>query len=260
MGDDPSEESGDQMLEIEIKGHVFKYKEIWFADYPYDIKGYASVTFMECRNKVDITGFTRQEHTTLVIDLTQDLDTIWRNMGKKSCRYEINRAKRDGVIVKMNQNFNEFYEMDKSFREKKGLATASLRHPEFMRRYGTLFTAEVAGELIAGQFYLEDENNIRWLEGASKRLEAGRDKAILIGCANRLIIWEAIKYAKEKGIKELDMGGYYTGGDTNDPRYSINTFKRSFGGELTTHYIYDRIYSKIYKLAGCLKWLVKKKK
>lgn len=237
------------MLEIEIKGRVFKCKEIWFADYPYDVKGYAGVTFMECKNRADMAGFTQQEHTTLVIDLTQDLDTIWRNMGKKSCRYEVNRAKRDGVIVKTNQNFNEFYQMDKSFREKRGLATASLRRPEFMRRYGTLFTAEVDRKLIAGQFYLEDKNNIRWLLGASRRLEVDRDKAIMIGCANRLIIWEAIKYAKEKGIKEFDMGGYYTGEDKDDPRYTINIFKRSFGGELTTHYIYEKIYSKICKLA-----------
>jgi len=237
------------MLEIEIKGHIFKYKEIWFADYPHDVKGCTSVTFRECKNKVDIAGFTRQEHTTLVIDLTQDLDIIWKNMGKKSCRYEINRAQREGIVVKINHNFDEFYQMDKSFRGKKGLGAGSLCHPEFMRRYGTLFTAEVAGEIIAGQFYLKDEDNMRWLVGASKRLEVDRDKAILIGCGNRLMIWEAIKYAKENGIKEFDFGGYYTGRDKNDQRYSINLFKESFGGELTRHYIYQKGYSRAYKLA-----------
>ena len=244
------------MLEINRKIYMFNSKEIWFADYPFDVEGYDSATFMECKNKVDRAGFTRREHTTLVIDLTQNLDTIWRNMGKKSCRYEINRAKREEVIVKINQDSNEFYQMDRSFRAKKGLGTGSLYHPEFMRKYGTLFTAEVTGETIAGQFYLEDENNIRWLVGASKRLEVDRDKAIVIGCANRLIIWEAIKYAKEKGIKEFDFGGYYTGGDTNDPRYSINIFKQSFGGELTTLYNYDKVYSRAYKWASSLYRLI----
>ena len=176
-------------------------------------------------------------------------------MGKKSCRYEINRAKRDGVIIKINQNFDEFCEMDRSFREKKGLGIGSLR-PEFMRRYGTLFTAEVSRETIAGQFYLDDEKNIRWLVGASKRLEVDRDKAIVIGCANRLMLWEALKYAKEKGIKEFDFGGYYTGGDTNDPRYSINLFKKSFGGKLTTLYNYDKVYSRAYKWARLLYRLI----
>ena len=240
------------MLEINKKTYMFNSKEIWFADYPYDVEHCDGVTFMECKNRIDIAGFTRREFTTLVIDLMQDLDAVWKNMGKKSCRYEINRAKREGVIVKINQNFNEFCEMDRSFREKKGLGTGSSCQPEFMRRYGTLFTAEVAGETIAGQFYLEDEKNVRWLVGASKRLEVDRDKAIVIGCANRLMLWEAIKYAKEKGIKEFDFGGYYTGGDTNDPRYSINLFKQSFGGELTRHHIYQKDYSKLYRFARYL--------
>ena len=94
------------MLEINRKIYMFNSKEIWFADYPFDVEGYDSATFMECKNKVDRAGFTRREHTTLVIDLTQNLDTIWRNMGKKSCRYEINRAKREEVIVKINQDYN----------------------------------------------------------------------------------------------------------------------------------------------------------
>lgn len=235
------------MLEIEKKVYIFKYKEIWFADCPYDVKGYDSVMFRECKNKVDIAGFTRWENTTLVIDLTQDLDVIWHNMKPKSCRYEINRAQREGVIVRINQNFNEFYRLNQSFIAKK--QAGLLLKPEFMRKYGTLFTAEFGGEIIGGQFYLEDDDNIRWLVGASERLEADRAKAIVIGCGNRLMIWEAIKYAKEKGIKEFDFGGYYTGGNTNDARHSINLFKRSFGGTLTTHYRYEKCYSKVYRLA-----------
>ena len=193
------------MLEIEGKIHIFKTKEIWFSDYPFDIKGYDSVTFRACKNKVDLNGFTREEFTTLVIDLTQDLDVIWKNMNKSSCRYAINRAKKDGIKIKLNQNYEEFCEINRSFRENKGLPVGSEKN-EFMNKYGTLFVAEFDGEILCGQFYLEDENNIRWLIGASKRLEVGKEKATLIGNANRLVIWQAIQYAKEKGINEFDMG------------------------------------------------------
>lgn len=233
------------MLEIDTRRFFLKSKKIWFADYPYDIRGYTYITFWECKNKVDMAGFRREEHTTLVIDLTKDLDAIWDNMDKKSCRYGIRRARRDGVIVKTNQNFSEFYEINMSFRRKKGLDSGSSYHPKFMKKYGTLFTAEFNGNVIAGQFYLEDQNNIRWLVGASKRLEIDRDKTAAMGYANRLLVWEAIEYAKAKGIREFDMGGYYTGGDTNDPRYTISLFKKDFGGELTTHYIYHKDYSRI---------------
>ncbi|NQE54743.1 hypothetical protein C5S29_14225 [ANME-1 cluster archaeon GoMg3.2] len=111
---------------------------------------------------------------------------------------------------------------------------------------------EFDGEIIGGQFYLEDENNIRWLVGASKRLEVDRNQATLIGNANRLVIWQAIQYAKEKGIKEFDMGGYYTREAKDVQKERINAFKKSFGGELVTHYIYHKDYSRIYKIA---KWI-----
>jgi lipid II:glycine glycyltransferase (peptidoglycan interpeptide bridge formation enzyme) len=236
------------MLEIDRKRYIFKTKEIWFSDYPFDVKGYASVTFLACKNKVDIKGFTREEFTTLIIDLTQDLDVIWENMNKSSCRYSINRAKRDGVKVRLNQNYEEFYEINYSFRKNKGLPTGS-GEIEIWNKYATLFVAEFDGEILGGNLFLEDENTIRWLLGASKRLEVKKEKATLMGNANRLMIWEAINYAKEKGIKEFDMGGYYTGKAKDEQKERINVFKRSFGGKLTTHYIYQNDYSKVYKLA-----------
>jgi len=57
---------------------------------------------------------------------------------------------------------------------------------------------------------LEDQSNINYWIGASKRLDVDKEKAKLIGYANRLIYWEAIKYAKEKGIKEYDLGGIFS--------------------------------------------------
>jgi len=236
-------------LEIKRQKYIFKSKGIWFSDYPYDVDDCHSVVFYVCKNKVDMEGFERNDRVTLIIDLTQDLDTIWGNMGKKSCRYEIKRAMREGIQVRLNQDYQEFYELNRTFRQQKGLPVAS-EDFDVMRNYGPLFTAVLDGEIIGGQLYLEDNNHIMWLYGASKRLEVDKQKAIIIGCANRLMIWEAIKYAKEKGIKVFDMGGIYTGEDRNDPRYTINTFKRSFGGELVTDYAYQKSYSKLHKLVS----------
>jgi lipid II:glycine glycyltransferase (peptidoglycan interpeptide bridge formation enzyme) len=236
------------MLEIERKKYIFKTKEIWFSDYPFDVKGHHSVVFRSCKNKVDIKGFMCEEFPTFVIDLTQDLDTIWKNMDIKSCRYGIKRAMRDGVRIKLNQNYEDFYEINKSFREKKGLSLSSEKI-EIMKKYGTLFVAEFEGEILGGNLYLEDENNMRWLLGASKRLNVEKEKTILIGNANRLIIWQAINYAKEKGIKMFDMGGYYGGGKGAEILDTPNLFKRSFGGKLATHYTYKKNYSKLYRFA-----------
>jgi lipid II:glycine glycyltransferase (peptidoglycan interpeptide bridge formation enzyme) len=238
------------MLEIDKKAFFFKTKEIWFADCPYDVKGYDSVYFMECKNKVDLAGFTCYDFTTLIIDLTQSLDVIWRNLSK-TCRYHINRALREGTKARMNENFDEFCEINKSFRRKKGLVGLEVS-TEFMKRYGTLFTAELDDEVIAGIFLLEDESNVRWLISSSKRLDVVIKKAQTIGNANRLLVWEGIKYAKEKGMKEFDSGGYYTGENKDDPRQAINSFKQSFGGQLVTRYNCVKVYSRTYKLARSL--------
>lgn len=232
-------------LEVDEKIYIFKTKEIWFADYPYDVDDCHSVTFYDCKNRVDKEGFECEEFPTLVIDLTQDLDTIWGNMAT-SCSYQIKRAQREGIQVHLNEDYIQFYALYRSFRQAKGLPGSA--KPDTLKR-GALFTAEVDGEVLGGLFYLEDKDNMRFLLGASKRLEVNKEKATLVGRGNRLLMWKAIEYAKAKGIKEFDLGGYYTGGDKNDPRYPMNAFKERFGGELTTHYIYRRDYSRIYHLA-----------
>ena len=84
---------------------------------------------------------------------------------------------------------------------------------DILKKYGTLFIAEHDGELLGGQFYLNDKMHMRWLLGSSKRLEVNKEKATLIGNANRLITWEAIKFAREMDVTEFDFGGYYTGSD-----------------------------------------------
>ena len=238
---------GDQMFEFESERSIFKIKTILFSDYPFDVKNCIHVTFRDCKKDIDLKGFTKQEFTTLVIDLTQDLDIIWENISKSS-RRDINRAKNDGIDLKINANYEEFYEINKQFREKKGIGSYSI-DIKFMKKNGTLFTVCLEGEIIGGYLFLEDKENIISLISASKRLGVSKEKARISSNANKLIIWESIKYAKNKGIKEYDFGGYYTGKEPDQQKENINIFKNGFGGKLVTHYIYQKDYSKIFKVA-----------
>jgi len=233
------------MLEIKRKQCFFKTKEIWFSEYPFDIEGYDRVFFRACKHKIDAEGFSCADFNTLVIDLTQNMDLIWKNMANNSCRRRIKRAEKSGVKIKLNQNYEDFYEINLSFRENKGLP-ANTEDVEFLKNNGTLFVEEFDGEIIGGHFYLEDEKNIRSLIAGSKRLEVSEEVASMIGNANRLVIWKAIQYAKEKGIEEFDMGGYSLTRDEQKDR--INMFKESFGGKIATHYVYHRDYSRAFKL------------
>ena len=237
------------MLSIDNSRFIFKSKTIWFSEIPFDIIGYDGVTFHACTKDLDIKGFSKEEFTTLVIDLTQDLDTIWNKMEKSSCR-RIKNAQKADVIIRVNQGYDTFFKINSEFRKLKGLPEYNV-DVEYMKKNGILFLTEFQGTIIGGQFYLSDGKNVRWLLGASRRLEDTTIRPIMSN-SYRLLIWEAIQYAKEKGMITFDMGGYYTGEKPDAQKEGINTFKKSFGGELVTHYIYRKDYSKIYSLA---KWV-----
>ena len=236
------------MLTIEAKNFFLKKKYIWFSESPFDVPDCDAMFFYACKNNVDLPGFEKREAPTMVIDLEQDLETIWSNMGKKSCRYFIKRADREEIEIKTSGHYDEFIRLYSKFVVQKGFYSWPMKI-DTLRKYGTLFTAFHHGAIMAGIILVEDLSNIRWLLGGSKRLEVDKEKTVMVSCANRLLIWEAIKYAKKKGLKEFDFGGYYTGNDKKDPRYTIAHFKKQFGGSLVTHYKYIKYYSRIYLLA-----------
>jgi len=240
------------VIEINRKRAIFIIKQIWFADFPYDVKGVAQVIFTYCKNKIDIPGFNCVEGITFVIDLNQDLDKIWNNMGKSSCRYEIRRAEKEGIKIIIDQKFEDFIKMNKLFAKTKGLRESNIT-VQFMKKYGTLFLAELDGKIMGGQFYLKDKNNMRLLLAPSKRLNVDKKNSILVGMGNRLMIWEAIKHAKAQGIKEFDFGGYYSGGGGAETLNTASLFKQSFGGRVVSYYIYQKYYSNVYKFLSSLK-------
>jgi lipid II:glycine glycyltransferase (peptidoglycan interpeptide bridge formation enzyme) len=245
------------MLELESRRLGFKTIAIWFSWRPFELTGYHYVRFQDAKSKQNLNGFQMDSSFTSVIDLTQGLDTMWKNMGKESARRGIKRAQRDGVKVKLNDNYNEFQDINKAFRKDKGLGPSFIP-TNVLKRAGTLVVAEYDGEIISGQAYFADDTTIRVVYGGSKRLEVDKERATLIGNANRLLIWEAIKYAKRKGIREFDLGGCYVG-DSDLERVRVNTWKKSFGGALVKRYHYTKYYSKTYRFASKLATLYRSK-
>lgn len=185
-------------------------KDVYFADRPIDVDECDSVTFIGCKTSRKIAGFKSTPALTAITDLRPDIDCIWEKLDKKSNRQRIKRAEKQGITIHRNQYLKEFYQLNKQFTEKKGfdqfLDFGALSFAE-MGKYGTLFTAKYQGEIVGGHLYLEDEKHIRLVISASKRLAVTKEQAAIIGRANRLLHWESIKYAKEKGIVEFDWGG-----------------------------------------------------
>lgn len=236
------------MLEIERRFYHFKHKDIWFSDGPFDVEGYQGVAFYACKDKLDAPGFARRDFITPVIDLTPDLERIWKNIDRWSCRKKINKAYNNGIKVRFNECYDEFHQIDIDFRKNKSLPDSRI-DIEYMKKYGTLLVAELDGRIVSGQLFLEDRDHIRGLIAASMRFGADAHGNNLVGYGNRLIVWEAIKYAKAKGIKQYDMGGYYTGTEKLEELEGINAYKMTFGPQLVTKYNYLKYYSRIFDVA-----------
>lgn len=245
------------MIITEKKILRYKIKEIHFSDYPEDINGCDFLSFQYCKNKVNPKGFSCRQELTSVINLNQDLEKIWQSMDNKSARYRIKRAERDGIKVFINEDYDEFFKLYRSFMKKRrlksifdifGVGKISL---ETLKKYGTLFTAKHEGDILAGTIYLEDDSNIKSWIGVSNRYNIEPKKAMMTSGADRLIDWEAIKYAKEKGIKNFDLGGLWPEQEAkkDEQKKGINNYKLGMGGEVNTCYTYQKIYSKSYRLA-----------
>jgi len=245
------------MLIIDRKILKFNIKDVHFSDYPQDIKNCDYLNFQYCKNKVNLKGFTCKKEYTSIIDLTQELDTIWQNMDKKSVKYRINRAQREGIKIRKNENYEEFFQLYRSFIEKKRLKSifdvfgVGSINIDTMKKYGTLFVAEYNKEILAGFLFLEDDSNIKAWIGASKRFDSDRTKVKMSSNADRLVDWELIKYAKDKGIKEFDLGGLWSKEEEakDVEKKGINSHKLELGGKIITCYSYQKFYSKKFLLA-----------
>jgi hypothetical protein len=128
------------------------------------------------------------------------------------------------------------------------------------RNIGTA-TSDVSGKFsftwtpdIPGDFTViaTDGSHIEAWLSASKRFVADPSKKKIISLADRLIDWEIIKYAKEKGIREFDLGGIWPEEEAAQDivKKGINDFKLRSGGKVVTRYLYQKTYSKTFSLVS----------
>jgi lipid II:glycine glycyltransferase (peptidoglycan interpeptide bridge formation enzyme) len=237
----------------------FKKRDIFLSEFPYDIDDkFDVVRFKYCKNRINLPGYTCEEKLTSTIDLQQESEEIWKKMNRK-LRQKIKKATKENINWKINENFDEFYSISKDFVKQKKFsprigAFLGLDIPtvKIMKKYGTLFTAELNGEILSGHLYLEDKENILAWISTSKRLAVNKETANLINHANCLLHWQAINYAKEKSIRTFNWGGI-----SRDPKKnSINTYKLSFGGQIEPSYFYSKVNNKFYeKLSSLNLWI-----
>lgn len=222
--------------------NFLKKRWFWFVD-PFDVGGVAMVNFFSYNN-IDKKGFYKKEGLTSIIDLQQNLDIIWSKMRKKFICKQIKKGERNNIIIKQDNNFKEFTRTYKIFRQAKGIVSDNIN---IFRKNGILFSAYYKNKMIAGGIFISDGSNIRALVLSSLRQINNSQEKEIVGQANRMLIWEVIKFAKERGHKILDLGGGIVEISKKIKPSTLMEFKTGFGGEIIKCYYYHKVYSRVLR-------------
>jgi CelD/BcsL family acetyltransferase involved in cellulose biosynthesis len=142
------------------------------------------------------------------IDLSPDLDTLWMNL-HGSARRAIRKAEKNGIVVKAaesKEGLREFFELHLNVRKNKYRMLAqpysffeNIWEQFIEKQNGLLLLARHRGEVIGGILFLEWKDEIYYKFNASA-------PSYLAHRPNDLLLWNGIKYAKEKGFAHLDFG------------------------------------------------------
>lgn len=217
----------------------FRHRWVWFGR-PQDERGVALLNVFSY-DDVDAPGFKKKAGWTSVIDLNQSLEEIKAKFRQKFVVEQMEKGERKGVVVKQDSNFAGFYPLYKNFRALKKIARDRYA---ILKRDGILFSVYCEGEMVAGGIFIGDGEHLRAWVLASKRLDgvSGPEREA-VGQANRLVIWEAIKYAKGHGYRRFDLGGINPAA-LDRGEQGLAEFKEAFGGERVQTFYYTKVYSR----------------
>lgn len=184
--------------------------------------------------------------------LCQDLDDIKKGLSKP-CRNSISKAIRSGVSITRSTLINPPKEDIDTFYS---LYTDTMRRNNASERYffskdffyklfsylkdnALLFSARYEGKVIASAIFLFSKPYFNYFL-------AGSLKEYSNLCANNLLLWDAIIYAKQNGFIIFNLGGIFS------DKKSLLDFKKGFSPTEKPFYIYKRVFmlNKYKELSG----------
>lgn len=177
--------------------------------------------------------------STVLIDLSPDLDTIMSNFNQKG-RHAIHRAERDGVTVRPvdanDENCHLFYDLLNETAAGSFVIRPFGYHQRFWQRYaasslGQLFFAYVDDKIVAVAFALVFGDKSTYKDGASVRERTAYG-------ASHLLQWHVMQWAKEQGSMQHNLLGTPPSDHIHDethPWYGVGRFKTSFNKQVTDY-------------------------
>lgn len=212
--------------------------------------------------------FTRYN---FVLDVTPSEQELMAKMKQKT-RYNIRVAEKKGVKVKIDNSekaFARYLELTRETTERQKFYAHTPRYHSTMwsvlgnhnaqmtngKLSAHLLTAKYEGQIITTWMLFKYGDTLYYPYGASSR----EHREVM---ANNLVMWEAIKLAKQWGLTKLDMWGALSPNpDPKDPWYGFHKFKEGYGGRLveyigTWDYVGNPLLYYPYRVAEWIRWLV----
>lgn len=167
---------------------------------------------------------------TTVLDLTKDLESFLFNM-RKNTRYLIRKGEKMGIKIrnigdeKSLEDFENVYTETVSRHNWNAFDFDYIKKQFLMfseKNVSRMFLAEYEGDILAAAIFTKFGNQVIYHHSGS----VSRDSVP----ANYVLLWEAIKYYKDFGLKEFNFFGISKDKSKNDSWYGITLFKKGFGG------------------------------
>jgi len=179
-----------------------------------------------------------------VLTLSQTEDAILAGM-RKTTRYEIRRAEKEGVSVRITtapSDLDAFFSLYRATSDRHGFIPHQGIREEFelfaKNNSAVLYLGSHAGTVIAGAIVLYYGGQAIYHHGASQHSRVPVSHGVQ---------WLAIRDAKKRGMKTYNFWGIAPDNAPNHPWNGITVFKKGFGGSDRTYlHAHDLPVSPLY--------------
>ena len=166
-----------------------------------------------------------QPRRTLLMDLTQDADTMLGAMRKKTRQY-IHKAEREGVVTEKTTDLARFHRVLRTVAERDQFGIHDLGYfASLVEAFGDalhLRMARAEGEDVGALLVIRIGDRAWELFGGWSGAHSEKRPFYLLK-------WHSLMQMKELGVRRYDMWGLAEG----DELSGVENFKLGFGGEVT---------------------------
>lgn len=228
--------------------HLITKMECWFKEESLSDPSDVDIIYYYFQKKVPETSSIQVNDVyTIVIDLEEDKDILWRKIDGQTRRHISRAEKKDDVeyefLEKINQatleSFADFYDV---FASHQGLSRVDRNLLKAYWNVGALSLSRMKsgmGLVFSWHSWLVWNGRAYGMHFPSHRNTEDSSYRNMIGRINRYHYWRDILQFKDMGISTFDFGGWYSG-NTNKKLLNINRFKEGFGGEVLREFNYRK--------------------